>query len=89
MGQDELRKLEKEITDKKLDLNFKGQKLQQKGKDASQELQAAMGPKVEKAMKAIIDEKKYDLILPRQAVVWSDDKFDITAELTQKINAQK
>ncbi len=89
MGQDELRKLEKDIADKKIELNFKGQKLQQKGKDASQELQSAMGPKVEKAMKAIIDEKKYDLILPRQAVVWADDKFDITAELTQKINAQK
>ncbi|HVL02757.1 MAG TPA: OmpH family outer membrane protein, partial [Dongiaceae bacterium] len=39
MGPDELRKLEKEIADKKIELNFKGQKLQQKGKDASQELQ--------------------------------------------------
>lgn len=89
MGQDELRRLEKEIADKKIELNFKGQKLQQKGKDASQELQAVMGPKVEKAMKAIVDEKKYDLILQRQAALWVDPKFDITPELTQRINAQK
>ena len=89
MGQDELRRLQKEIDDKKIELNFKGQKLQQKGKDASQELQAVMGPKVEQAMKSIIEEKKYDLILRREAAIMVDPKFDITAELTKRINAQK
>src|SRR3989338_2032698 len=61
MGQDELRRLQKEIDDKKIELNFKGQKLQQKGKDASQELQAVMGHKVEQAMKSIIEEKKNEI----------------------------
>lgn len=89
IGQEELRKLEKEITDKKLELNFKAQKLQQKGKDANRELEQIMGPKIEKAMKEIVDSKKYDLILRREAALWADPKFDISAELTQKINAQK
>ena len=48
-----------------------------------------MGPKVEKAMKSIVDEKKYDLILRREAVVWAEDKIDLTDELTKRINAQK
>lgn len=89
MGGEELRKLEQEINDKKLELNFKGQKLQQRGKEANQELQQVMGPKVEKAMKSIIDEKKYDLILRREAAVWMEDKYDLTDELTKRINAQK
>lgn len=89
MGADELRKLEQQINDKKLELNFKGQKLQQRGKDANQELQQIMGPKVEKAMKSILDENKYDLILRREAAVWAEDKYDLTAELTKRINAQK
>lgn len=89
MGGEELRKLEQEINDKKMDLNFKGQKLQQRGKEANQELQQVMGPKVEKAMKSIIDEKKYDLILRREAAIWIEDKYDLTDELTKRINAQK
>lgn len=89
MGEQELRKLEQDINDKKLELNFKGQKLQQRGKEANQELQSVMGPKVEKAMKSIVDEKKYDIILRREAALWAEDKFDITDELTKRINAQK
>ena len=89
MGADELRKLEQEINDKKLEMNFKGQKLQQRGKEANQELQQVMGPKVEKAMKSIVDEKKYDLILRREAVIWAEDKHDLTDELTKRINALK
>lgn len=89
MGEQELRKLEQEINDKKLELNFKGQKLQQRGKEANEELQAAIGPKVEKAMKSIVDEKKYDIILRREAALWADDKYDITEELTKRINSQK
>ncbi len=89
MGEQEVRKLEQEINDKKLELNFKGQKLQQRGKEANEELQAAIGPKVEKAMKSIVDEKKYDIILRREAALWADDKYDITEELTKRINKQK
>jgi len=89
MGEQELRKLEQDINDKKLELNFKGQKLQQRGKEANQELQSVMGPKVEKAMKSIVDEKKYDIILRREAALWAEDKFDITDELTKRINTQK
>lgn len=89
MGPDQLRKMEQEINDKKLELNFKGQKLQQRGKEANQELQQVMGPKVEKAMKSIVDEKKYDVILRREAAIWIDDKYDLTDELTKRINAQK
>lgn len=89
MGPAELRKLEQEINDKKLELNFKAQKFQQKGKEANQELQQALGPKVEKAMKSIVDEKKYDVILHREAAIWIDSKFDLTEELTKRINAQK
>lgn len=89
MGADQLRKMEQEINDKKLELNFKGQKLQQRGKEANQELQQVMGPKVEKAMKSIVDEKKYDVILRREAAIWIDDKYDLTDELTKRINAQK
>ena len=89
MGQTELRKLEQDINDKKLELNFKGQKYQQRAKEANQELQQALGPKVEKAMKSILDEKKYDVVLHREAAIWLDPKFDLTDELVKRINAQK
>lgn len=89
MGQGELRKLEKDIEDKKIELNFKGQKLQKSGKDATQELLASMAPKVERALAALVEEKKYDLVLHREAAPWSDPKLDITKELIQKINTLK
>lgn len=89
MGAEELRKLDQEINDARLELNFKGEKLKQRGKDANQELQQVMGPKVEKAMNTIVQEKKYDVILRREAALWIDDKFDLTDELTKRINALK
>ncbi len=89
MGADEMRKLDQEINDKKLEGNFKKQKLQQKVADANQEMQRIIEPKMQQAMKSIVDEKKYDLILRREAVVWAIDTVDLTDELTKRINSQK
>lgn len=89
MGQDELRKLEKDIEDKKMELNFKGQKLQRASKDAAQELFSAMAPKVDKALKELAKEKKYDLILHREAAPFADDKLDVTKELIKRLNSAK
>ena len=46
-------------------------------------------PKVDIALKEIVDAGKYDLIFPRESVVYSGQSIDITAKVIEKLNAMK
>jgi len=89
MGQDELRKLQQQVEDKQMEGQFLAQKLRKRQKEGEEEIIKAIGPKFRKAIKDVKAEGGYDIILQRQAAIDVDSAFDITAKVTEKINAQK
>lgn len=46
-------------------------------------------PRLQKALKSLIDANDYDLVLPRQSVVHVKPTLDITPELIKALNSQK
>jgi len=89
MSQEQRAKLLKDIEDKKIDYNFMGQKWQKRQQEGQQEILKALGPKFEKVLDAVIQEGKYDIVLAKQAVVYSSASIDITEQVTTKLNALK
>lgn len=89
MSADQKRNLEKQIEDKRIELNFMGKKFQKSTQDASQELFTAMLPKFETALKAVVEENKYDMVLRREIVITSNPEFDITEEVVSRMNSAK
>jgi len=87
MSENESRKLKKEVEDHMLDYNFLGKKLQKSSQEGQQEILKNIRPKLEGAIKTLIEKGKYDVILQRQAAIYFDDSIDITDEITKKINA--
>ena len=82
-------KLQKEIEDKQLDYQFRGNKLQKTVNERQQDIFGQMGPKFEAVMKDIVARDKYDLILHRQNVLYVDPKLDVTAQFTEALNQKK
>ena len=89
MSQDQARKVQKEIEDKKIEFNFLGKKLQKKANDAQQELMNELLPKFQKAVKSVMDENGYDVILRREAALLLEPKYDITEKVIKKLNSMK
>lgn len=90
MSADQKRNLEKQIEDKRMQLDFVGKKLQKSTNDAKQQLLTEMIPKVETALKALSAENKYDLVLRKEAAAMVvTPEFDITDELVKRLNATK
>jgi outer membrane protein len=89
MSADQRRSLEKQIEDKRIDLGFRQKKLQKAQQDGLQEVSTAMLPKFEKALKALVDENKYDIIIHREATIYASPQFDITEAVVTKMNAIK
>lgn len=89
MSADQKRNLEKQIEDKRIELGFMGKKYQKSTQDARQELLTAMLPKFEKALKSVVDDNKYDMVLRREAAFYTTPEFDITEEVVKRMNAAK
>lgn len=89
MSADQKRNLEKQIEDKRIELGFMGKKFQKSTQDARQELLTAMLPKFEKALKSVVDENKYDMVLRREAAFYTTPEFDITEEVVKRMNTAK
>lgn len=89
MSQTEAMRLSSDIKDKQLDRNVLIKKLRNRNQDAQQEIAGTLGPLFEQVMKDIQEERQFDLILQKQAALWASDKFDITQDVTRKIDALK
>jgi outer membrane protein len=89
MSQSEMMRLSSDIKDKQLDRNVLIKKLRNRNQDAQQEIVGALGPKLEEVMQEIQEERDFDLILQKQAALWASEKYDITQEVTSKINKLK
>lgn len=89
MSASEKRKVQKEIEDIQIDLQFRSQKLQKEVQDRRQEILQALAPKFDKVLKDIIQVDQIDFILAPQALQYANTKHDITRRVTEKLNEQR
>lgn len=89
MSGEERRRTRQTIEDKVAEFNFMGERLQKRTQEAQQGLLQSMLPLVERALEQLKDEKKYDLILRKEAALWAAEEYDITQALIDKMNASK
>ena len=89
MSATEKRKIAKDIEDAQIDLQFRQQKLQKEVQDRRQEIVQQIGPRFQKILNDIIAVDQIDLILPVDALVYSNPKHNITKRVTEKLNENK
>ncbi|MEM8767843.1 MAG: OmpH family outer membrane protein [Pseudomonadota bacterium] len=89
MSAAEQRRLQKEIEDKQIDLQFLGNKLQKEVNDRRQELLQQMVPKIDVVLKDLIELEGYDLIMERSQLRYVNSKHDITRRVTEKLNEKQ
>lgn len=89
MSPAEQRRLQKEIEDKQIDLQFLGNKLQKEVNDRRQELLQQMVPKIDVVLKDLIELEGYDMIMERGSLRYVNSKHDITRRVTEKLNEKQ
>lgn len=89
MSDTEKRKIQKDIEDMQIELQFGSQKLQKEVQDKRQEILQALAPKFDKVLKDIIQVDQIDLILAPNALQYANSKHDITRRVTEKLNEQR
>jgi outer membrane protein len=88
MSEDERRKLKNSFEEKATTYKFHRQNMQKAEQQELQQLAQAMEPRMQKALKAIIDEKKYDLVVRPDMVIYNGPGTDITKLLLEQLNAK-
>lgn len=89
MSEDERRKLKNSFEEKATTYKFHRQNMQKAEQQELQNLAQMMEPKMQTALKAIIDEKKYDLVVRPEMVIYNAPNTDITKLLLEKLNEKK
>lgn len=89
MSEDERRKLKNSFEEKATTYKFHRQNMQKAEQQELQSLAQMMEPKMQAALKAIIDEKKYDLVVRPEMVIYNAPGTDITKLLLEKLNEKK
>ena len=89
MSEDERRKLKNSFEEKATTYKFHRQNMQKAEQQELQSLAQKMEPKMQKALKAILDEKKFDLVIRPEMVIYSAPTADITKLLLEKLNEAK
>jgi len=89
MSATEQRKLQKDIEDKQLDYQFRGNKLQKEVNDRRQDMLQQMLPKLDAVLKDLIELEGYDMIMERGSLRYVNPKWDITRKVTEKLNEKK
>jgi outer membrane protein len=72
---------------KQADFELIVRKLNAERQAAGKRLMDNIGPRLESAVKSIIDSDGIGLLLDKKAVIHADSTFDITAKVTEKLNA--
>lgn len=89
MSEDERRKLKNSFEEKATTYKFHRQNMQKAEQQQLQILAQAMEPKMQAALKAIIDEKKFDLVVRPEMVIYNAPGTDITKLLLERLNSAK
>ena len=89
LGDEEKRRINKDIEDKRLDFEFGANKLQKELQDRQQEILRQMAPKLDAVLKDLIEIEGYDLVLQRSGLLYVNTKHDITRKITEKLNEKQ
>lgn len=89
MGESEARRLQQELNEKKSRLKFESYESQRKLQARQQELSGPLMKMVEEVMQEFKTEGNYDLILHKQTTLFYRAEFDLTQQLTEKLNKKK
>ena len=89
MSDSEASKLKNQFEEKGTEFQFYARKLQKLEQEWKQGFFKSQLPAIQKLLKEIIDEGKYDVVLQAGAVVYTSPKADITKQLIEKLNAKK
>src|SRR5690606_5246268 len=89
MSEDEARRLQQEIAEKKSRHKFEGVELQRKVQKHKQELSMPLMQFAQEAIEDLQKQGDYDLILHKQMTLYSKDSYDITRQLTEKLNKKQ
>ena len=66
----------------------RGQELQQQRNERQQAFIAEMRPRLDKAIRELIEKEKYEVVVAKQATVYSANSVDLTPKLIELLNKQ-
>jgi outer membrane protein len=90
MSDDEKRKTAEQIQEIGVQYQFLVEKLQKLVDDSRQQFQQTYAPNLIQAITAVVEEGRYDMVFRSEAVLhFSNNEYDITSKVTEKLNAQK
>ena len=87
MSDQEFQGLLQEISVKRAQMAELAQNVNRIKLEQTDRLIQAMTPRYQEAVEALVLSEKYDLILPRQSVHYRHELYDVTAKITEKLNA--
>ena len=87
MSDQEFQNLLQEISVKRNQMAQLLQELQRVKLEQSDRLIQSLTPRYQEAIEALVLSDKYDLVLPRQSVHYRHELYDVTAKITEKMNA--
>ena len=87
MSDQEFQKLLQEISVKRAQMGQLVEQVQQVKLQQTERLIQSLTPRYREAVEALVLSDKYDLILPRQSIHYRHELYDVTAKITEKMNA--
>lgn len=87
MSDQEFQNLLQEISIKRGQLAQVAQEVQQLKLQQRDRLIQALTPRYQEAIEALVLSEKYDLIIPSQSIHYRHELYDVTAKITEKMNA--
>jgi outer membrane protein len=88
MSADQQAALQKKIQEKQADLEHVGRKLQAREQEVLQEIMAQTQDKTKSVINDIIKKEKIGLLLDSRAALHAEPAYDITAQVTSRLNAK-
>lgn len=79
----------KAVEFKQSDLEIIARKLNTERQATGKKLMDNLGPRLESVVKSLVESKGIGLLLDRKAAIHADPSFDITPDVTTKLNATK
>ena len=89
MSDTERTKLALELEEKAKEFKYLKGKLDSAVSTKKQAFIQESKPKVDEVLKSLVETENFDLIMPREAVIYSAQSFDVTAKVIEKLNALK
>lgn len=86
MSSEQKRRLQNEIESKNSDFEYFRQRLQKEVQERRQELFAPVDKEVQQAIEDLVREHNYDLVIPAQATLYVNPVYDVTNDVTEKLN---